>query len=366
MIRNYFKTAIRNLYRDKGLVSFSLLGLSVGLATVILLTGYIRYELSYDTSYSNGDRIYRLVFQNNDLERKSVYVPIYMSNLLLNELPQIASATMFEYQGSSSFALKDDLFNIGPVHADSNFFKVFNIPVLHGDPNTALNADGNIVINRKTALQFFGKADAVGERLASKNIYGETSTFEVTGIIEEIPPNMHFKGDAVMARNYRRMPESIDWGGRVPVSSVYILLEKHADIQQVVDRLPEFYQKYNFPKHFTLQFQHVPSIHLHSNLPDEFFANSDIRYLYIFGLVALLILFVACANYINLATVRSLRRTKEIGMRKVLGSSQHALRVQFMGESFLFFGLALPIAFLISSFAWPRFSHLLYVPNQNE
>lgn len=363
MIKNYLKTAIRNLYNEKGLVSFSLLGLAVGLAAVILLLAYIRYELSYDTSYSHADRAFRLVRQDQAsiVEQKSLYVPTYISNLMKEDLPQIAATTTLDFQGSASFLLEGGLFDVPYLNADSNFFKVFNIPFLYGDQKTALNDDNSIVIDKKTAVLFFNQENAVGKVMVWKNIYGEERLFPITGIIEEFPPNMHLKADAVVAQNPTNIPP-INGDQFIPHSSIYLLLHEHATIDQVAERMPSFYKKHNFPEKWSLSFQHVRSIHLNSNLPDELFANNSIQYIYIFGLIALLVLVVACVNYINLATVRSLKRSKEIGVRKVLGSSRNALIVQFISESFLFFGLALPFAFLISWLAWPWFAHLLYVP----
>lgn len=363
MIRNYLKTALRNFYRDRGMLSVNLLGLVAGLAVVILLSSYIRYELSYDQSYSNAPRVFRLLVQGDEsrLEEPSIKVPVNLGYQLAEEFPQIAMATTLKYDGITSFVLNEGLVDMSYITADSNFFRVFNIPFLYGNPNTALKENDNMVITRETAEQFFGEANAVGETMVYRNIYGEERMFRITGVIREIPANTHFKADAITALNPGFALGPLSDEAMIPLIPQYVLLRENTQIGQVEEALPAFYEKYGVPDRWALDFQPVPSIHLHSKIVDEQFANSDIRYLYIFGLIALMVLAVACVNYINLATVRSLKRAREIGMRKVLGSTPAQLRIQFLGESFLFFGLALPLAVLLSYVVWPLFMEILNI-----
>lgn len=157
MFKNHLKTALRNLYKNKAFAFVNLLGLATGLAAVILILSYVRYELSYDTSYSNAKRIYRLVLNKNHdgLAEKSVYVPIALGPALANELPQVEFATSLDKPYANSFTNKNGLMDVMMGEADSNFFKTFNLPFLYGNPATALNERNNIVIDEKTAQSFF-------------------------------------------------------------------------------------------------------------------------------------------------------------------------------------------------------------------
>lgn len=361
MFKDYFQTAFRNLYKNKVFAFVNLVGLSTGLAAMILILSYVRYELSYDTSYSNAKRIYRLVLNKNHdgLTEKSVYVPIALGPTLANELPQVEFATSLDKPWANSFIHKNGLMDVMMEEADTNFFKTFNLPFLYGNPATALNENNNIVIDENTAQKFFPNRNPIGSIMTYKSVYGDSRPFRITGVIKNMPPNMHMQADAISAVNFKRRP--LDWQKETIETPQYIILKENTSIDQVKQAMDNIYRKYNFPKGTTLSFQPVRSIHLYSNIPDDPYVNSNIRYIYIFSLIAIMILLVACINYVNLSTARALQRVKEIGMRKVLGANRAQLTLQFLGESFLFFCIALPFALLLAYMFWPAFLRMLNI-----
>lgn len=168
---------------------------------------------------------------------------------------------------------------------------------------------------------------------------------------------MHIQADAISAVHFK--PRPLNW--ETILVPQYIMLKENTTIDQVKQMMDNMYRKYNFPKGTTLSFQPVKSIHLYSDIPDDPYVNSNIRYIYIFSLIALMILLIACINYVNLSTARSLQRVKEIGMRKVLGANRPQLALQFLSESFLFFCMALPFALLLAYMSWPAFLHMLNI-----
>lgn len=358
MFKNYFIVALRNFKKDRAYAFINLAGLAVGLASVIIILAYVRYELSYDKYYSNSNRIYRLVSEDSKNEgEKSVILPDPLAATLKTEFPEIETNTSLN-KSSIDFLNKEEPVALQVIHTDSNFFKVFNLPLLSGNPAIAVRTKNGIVISKKTAGAFFGKSDPVGKDMMFKNSEGKTISFKITGIINDIPDNTHFKADAIIG-DYTR-EEKLNWRAYRGVSQ-YILLRKNARSSKLQKKISSVYKKYEFPENLKIQLQSVQSIHLRSNIRDEPYVNSDINYVYIFSFVALLILSIACINYINLTTARSLQRVREVGVRKVLGAERRQLTFQFIAESLLFFLTTLPIAFLLANLGWPLFSQTVNI-----
>jgi len=364
MLKNYFKISIRNFLRTKTFSFINLSGLAIGLASVIMILSYVRYELSYDKHYSNAERIYRIVEVRNKggVTEESVVVNEGLADALKREFPEIECAT-FVIPTTLNLINKGEAINTNALRADSGFFKTFNLSFIYGNPPTALNDNSSIVITEKTAKTFFKNSNPIGQKLNKEKYDGSQSALTITGVIKDIPENTHFKADVITSANENH--ESLNYWKGYSGLPQYILLAKKTNVKQLENKLNLLYSKYNFPKEIKLKFQPVTSIHLHSNIPNEPFVNSDIRYVYIFSLSAFLILFIACINYINLTTARSLQRVKEVGVRKVLGAGRRQLSYQFIGESFLFFCSAVPFALLIANVFWPLFTKILNIEVNN-
>ncbi|HVX49323.1 MAG TPA: FtsX-like permease family protein, partial [Chitinophagaceae bacterium] len=258
---------------------------------------------------------------------------------------------------SNEFLLNNDPIKLNSLHVDSTFFSIFNLPLKYGNAKHVLYTDKSIVISEDAASKYFAGQNPVGKTfndIYSKDIY------TVTGVMYNIPGDTHFKADAVIFKSLTWRDKQLDLRGYSGVCQ-YIMLSSNTGIGDITKKLSAFYAKYNFPAGLTLHMQPVSSIHLHSNIPDEPFANSSIKYIYIFLFAALLILIIACVNYINLNTAKSLQRTKEIGVRKVLGAQKKQLTLQFTAESCLFFCSAIPFSVSIAYLAWPWFSQIVNI-----
>ncbi|HEX4372311.1 MAG TPA: FtsX-like permease family protein [Puia sp.] len=360
MLKSYFIIAIRNFVRDRTYTIINLSGLAVGLASVLLIIAYVRYELSYDKHYSNSDRVYRLVAEKNKngVVENSVMLPQPLSNTLKNEFPEIESVTQLG-AGETEFIINNDPVKLKTIDGDSSFFDVFDLPFIYGNGKTAMDENDNIVITEKVANTFFPGQNPVGKYLKSKGFRGKIISFKITGVIQNIPGNTHFTAGVIIANTPKQ--EALDWRGYSAVPQ-YVLLKKNASINSLQKKIVSIYDKYNFPKgELKISFQAVTSIHLHSNIADEPFANSDIKYIYVFSFVAVIILLIGCINYINLTTARSLQRVREVGVRKVIGAEKKQLAFQFISESVLFFICTLPFALLIAYSLWPLFMKVVNI-----
>ena len=357
MLTSYITIALRNFWRDRKYALVNLIGLAVGFACVLMIVAYIRFELSYDTTYSNADHVYRIVGvkEVGNTKTESVGVPEPMGKTLSAEYPEVSSFTSLNKGVLEVAGKNDEPVTLQAVITDSNFFKVFNLRLLFGNTASVFKTKNVVVISASASQKLFPGKNPVGLSLTdiAKQVY------IVVGVVKDIPANLHFSADVIFPTDITNETLSYSaWRN----SRQYILLRKDASVTQLQSKLKPFYDKYNFGTDKTLRFQPVQSIHLHSNIPDEQFANSDIRYVYIFSAIALLILFIACINYINLTTARSLQRTKEVGVRKVMGAGKGQLAWQFLTESFLFFVITLPVSSLLATLCFPYFTQLLNVP----
>ncbi|QKJ29855.1 ABC transporter permease [Mucilaginibacter mali] len=351
MLKNYLKIAFRTLLRDRSFSVLNLFGLAIGLASVIMIMAYIRYELSYDKGYSNYPQVYRLlqVDKPGSVSPLRVNVNMHMADVLQKEFPAIVASTPL---GCSTMQFKyhNDIVKVTTIDAKADFFKIFNYQFLSGDPKTALQQPGSLVLSQTVAKQYFNGINCIGNTITDN--YGNIR--HVTGVVKDMPQNTHLRADVVISddnpdqevfnmESYTSMPQ-------------YVLLNKNTNAAQLEQQFKSIYKKYKFPEGTGVRLQPVTDIHLRSHYFSEISVNSDIKYIYIFASIALLILFIACINYINLTTARSLQRAREIGLRKVLGALRKQLIVQFLTESFLFFLISTILAIVIAYSLWPVFS----------
>jgi putative ABC transport system permease protein len=362
MIRNYIKIAYRNLTRDWAFSILNLVGLAIGLASVIMIMGYVRYELSYDKSYSNHTRVYRLLEENKKGTSEELMsgTQVGLAPILANEFPAIRNYSIVS-PADLQFKYNTDIVNVKIIAASADFFKIFNFPFIQGNAQTALNEPHSIVLTEKIARQFFGDKNPIGKYITDHT--GKVR--HITGVIKDIPDNTHFTGDAIVSlADQAFTKEALNWHAFTSMPH-YFLLNEHTDYKKLEASFSSIYNKYKFPPGITIRLQPVIDIHLLSGgVDDELWKNGDIKYIYIFSSIALLILIIASINYINLATARSLRRAGEIGVRKVLGALRRQLIMQFLTESFLFFFCSTILAVFISYILWPVFSAKITVNQQ--
>ena len=362
MIKNYFIIAIRNLNKYRFYSIINIFGLTLGLTSCLVILLFVRFELSYDKYNVNADRIYRvdwdLLLSGINSYKAAVTPPV--AEAMIRDYPEVEAATRFRYLGA--FHFKREVENIVEwrvVYADNDMFKIFTIPFIAGDPATALKDPYSMVISEKCAAQFFPDEDALGKTLIRDN----QDVYKITGIIKDIPDNSHFHYRMFLSMEGLEESKNNYWIGS-PYNT-YILLRKGSDPKSLEAKLPEMLENYLVPQaasilgttfmedfktdghSLTFHLRPLLDIHLHSHLQNELEGNSDIAYVYLLTAIALFILVIACINFMNLATARSVTRAREVGIRKVMGSDRKSLVYQFLAESiilsFLSFILALAL-----------------------
>jgi putative ABC transport system permease protein len=359
MIKNYLKSALRNIKRHKGYAFINIAGLAIGMACCILILMYITTELSYDRYHVNADRIFRLGLDAN-MGGMNVATPI--SNVpsaptLIQAYPEVIDAARIRTVSKRAVQYEDKVFfENGILYADNSIFQVFSFPLTKGDPDTALNPAYTVVLTEETAQRYFGNDNPMGKVLKYNNQYD----FTVTGVMKNVPKNSHFTFDMLCSYetlydlNREAMEEWFNFR-----DYTYLLLSKGFDFKELENKFPALIDKFMgdmikaLGGEINFFLQPLTNIHLHSNLENEIRPNSSITYIYIFTAIGLFILCIACINFMNLATARSATRAKEVGMRKVVGAKRKELIRQFLGESLIYSIFSLVIALLFVRFSLP-------------
>lgn len=372
MFKNYLKTAFRNLSKSKGYSAINIIGLACGLATCLLIILYVTDELNYDTFNKKIDQIYRvdgdLQFGGHHFDLASSPDPLGVA--LKNQFPQVKQYVRLRDHGG--FLVKkgnQDLREDRVILADSTLFDVFTLPMISGDPHTALVNPNSVVISKTIAEKYFNTTDVVGKTLT----INDTSLYKITGVINDVPKESHFHYDFFVSMYGQLSPYEINqWTSNN--FNTYIVLDKNASAKKLASQLDDFVMKnvepffkfMNLTKeefakqgnylHYTLM--PLRRIHLYSHKDAELEPNGNIQYVYIFSVIALFILLIASVNFINLSTARSAGRAKEVGVRKVLGSLRKNLITQFLTESLLISFISMLIALAIAMLLLPYFNSL--------
>lgn len=364
MIRNYFKTAWRNLLRNKGFSVINISGLALGLTCSLLIILWIRDERSVDGFHKNGRQLYQ-VYERNYYDGK-IDAGYPTQGLLAEELkkviPEIQFATGFEYASApgtlSTFEANNKVNKMGGLYAGADFFSMFSYPLVQGTPQAALNSPGGIAISKKMAENFFGSAEkAFGQLIRFEN----KDELKITAVFENIPANSSQQFDFL--RTWYDFVKENDWvhnwGNTDP--STYIQLRKDADPLKVESKIKDFIYRYKQKDNSfrtELALQPYPEKYLHSSFKNGYIDGGRIEYVNLFMIVAVFILLIACINFMNLATAQSAKRAKEVGLRKVVGAARSSLVKQFIGEALLLTLFSIVIAIVLSTALLPAFNSL--------
>ncbi|UCE20931.1 MAG: ABC transporter permease, partial [Candidatus Aminicenantes bacterium] len=353
MFKNYLKIAFRNLKNHKNYSFINIAGLSLGMSCSLLIMLFVFHEMSYDRFHTKADRIFRVI----DVHRQSNRSPAILSEVLLEESPEVENAAklmnfrnILIKSGDKSFIEKHVL------GADAAFFGVFSFPLKVGDPEIVLSEPHRAVISESAALKYFGTENPVGKTITvgDKNLV-------IMGISADTPENSHFKFDFLLSHQTFRWVNRKGWLHNSFLT--YVLLREGIKPEDLERRFEELAQKYPQIKHRGLKkrfgLQALTDIHLHSDLSGELGTNGSITYVYIFSAIAVFILIIACINFMNLSTARASNRAREVGVRKVVGSKKAQLMRQFLGESLYMSFIALALALLFIQFLLPGFRNLV-------
>jgi len=374
MLKNYITIAMRNLRKHSFYSFINVAGLSIGLSICFIIVLFVLNELSYDKHFANTDRIYRIkseiTFGGNHY--KGLFAPPVMANTLATEYPEVEAAVRFRERGS--YLVKRNIDNIKEDHViwtDKDFFKVFSIPVIAGNAETALAEPNSIAISEAIANKYFPNENALGQSLILDN----TMNVKITAIYKTLPLNTHFHFDILIALEGLEEAKRQVWYSNN--FQTYILLRDKTVAKQLEGKFPELVVKRAMPQlaevlggDFTMEkfvaagnkmeftLQPLTDIHLKSSMMGEFEPNFDIAYVYLIVAIALFILIIACINFMNLSTARSANRAKEVGIRKVMGSYRSHLMRQFLTESILLSFISILVALFIAYLLMPLFNQL--------
>lgn len=357
MLRNHVKITIRTFWKNKLFSGLNVVGLGVGMAAVWLMVLYVVDELSYDRFHTNAHRIVRVVqhaqWPGGNLNLAPTSAPF--APALKSDYPDIEKTVRFNPEGGGLITFNDKKIDVPNIlFTDPAVFDVFTFPFLHGDPGTSLNKPQSIVLTKSVAESLFGDASkAVGKVVEFSNHFPNT----VTGVIEDVPTNSHLQFKAL-----RSLPTTYTNGWQNGDLYTYLLLTKGSDYKTLEAKLPGFFQKYLKKEmgaiDYRMELQPLTSIHLHSHLDYEISPNGNARTVSIFAAVAALILLIAGINYVNLYTARALKRTREVGVRKAVGSYRRQLIGQFLTESMLMTLLAGLVSTGLVVVALPYFNQM--------
>jgi len=381
MLKNYFKVALRNLLKRKAYASINILGLATGMAVCLLIVLFVQSELNYDRQHKHGKNIYRMVLDRIYPGRVTSYsiIPQSIGAAVKAEFPEVKeSVRLFNFVGDGgNFFLRidDKIFEEKKVLAvDSNFFRVFTAKILRGDAATALMKPNSVVVNETTAKKYFGSVDAAfNKTFEVDGNNNQNNVFQITAICADWPENSHFLFDLLISTTGFEFTRDLNY---INFSAhTYFLLNPRASASALEAKFPLIIKKYvagdvekrfgepieQFFKegngyHYYLQ--PLQKIHLVSDMEAELRPNGSVKAVYIFSLIAIFILVLACINFINLSTARSVERAREVGIRKTFGSERKALIGQFLLESVVISFISILIAFGFIALLLPMFNQL--------
>jgi putative ABC transport system permease protein len=374
MFKNLLKYSIRTFKRQKSYIIINILGLSIGIACSLLIALFVINEASYDRFNVRRDRIFRLVLNGKLGEQEFIgaYTCSPIGPTMVREFPEVENFVRLVSRGPTVVEYKDQTFaDDHVIQADSSFFNIFSIQLLKGDPESVLNSPRRAVLSETAAVRIFGKEDPIDKAIRIGN---DTTNFIISGIMEDVPGNSHFEASIITSFMTDPRSQSPIWMNNS--FSTYLLLKPNTSYTTVDEKIPAMLEKYVGPEiqrfmgisiedfvkqgnQYRFFLQNLKDIHLDPSIQQEFKKASDPKFLWIFGSTSILIIIIAAINFMNLATAQATRRAKEVGIKKVAGSTRSMLISQFLSESFILSFISLIIGLVIIRITLPYFNNLL-------
>ncbi|MCP4724255.1 MAG: FtsX-like permease family protein [bacterium] len=353
MLRNYFKISFRNIVKHKGSSIINLSGLTLGLMCSIMIMLWVNHELSYNKFHKNTDKISRVLIGFGDRDVYSAWGPGPLAPALQEEYPEIINSTRTYQWIDFPLRFEDRVMTIKPMFVDQSFLEIFSFPIVEGDQEQALTTPNQIVLSEETAGKYFDDEDPIGKSMQME-FWGRWYTFNVSAVAANVPENSDLKFDVLVPiKAWENSGNSLDeWDAGMYPS--YVLLDENVNINELEPKIRDTVKRRVPETNRTVHLHPLTEVHLHN-----YYGGGPIAYVYIFSVVGILILFLACINYVNLAAARSAKRAKEIGMRKVAGAKRSQLAFQFFYESAVFAITASIFAVLIIKLILPQFNNIL-------
>ena len=374
MLKNLIRHSLSSFKRQRSYIIINILGLSIGIACSLLIAIYVINEASYDKFNTKRDRIYRAIL-NGKIGGQEVTTsssPAIMGSTMLKEFPEVEDFLRMNGNGPTVIEYNKQTFTEEHlVEADSSFFNFFSIPVLRGDSKSVLNAPHKVVLSESTAKKIFGKENPIDKLI---KIGSDTTRYVVTGVMADVPQNSHFEANILTSFITNSRSKDTQWMNNS--FSTYFLLKPNSSYKTVDAKFPELLQKYVGPEiqkytgisfndflaqgnKYRFYLQSIKDIHLDTSIQQDFKPSTDPKYLTIFGSIAILIVLIAAINFMNLSTAQATRRAKEVGIKKVAGSTRGMLVAQFLSESFILSFISLILALVFIKATLPYFNNLL-------
>ena len=374
MFKNLLRYSLRSFKRQRSYIIINILGLSIGIACSLLIAIYVINEASYDKFNTKRDRIYRAIL-NGKIGGQEVTTsssPAVMGSTMLKEFPEVEDFLRMNGTGPTVIEYNNQTFTEEHlVEVDSSFFNFFSIPVIKGDPKNLLNAPRKAVLSESTAKKLFGNENPIDKLI---KIGSDSARYVITGVMGDIPQNSHFEANILTSFMTNSRSKDTQWMSNS--FSTYFLLKPNSSYKTVDAKFPELMQKYVGPEiqqymgitlddfisqgnKYRFYLQSLNDIHLDTSIQQDFKASTDPKYLKIFGSIAILIVLIAAINFMNLSTAQSSRRAKEVGIKKIAGSTRGMLVTQFLSESFILSFISLILALIFIKATLPYFNNLL-------
>lgn len=362
MIQHYMKIIFRNLKRNKAYSFLNIFGMTLGMTCFLLIYLYVQYELSYDRYHKNGKNIYRIIHHlNYTFKYKNYYAqsPANIAPILRKEFPEVISAGRL-VKRRPRIQYEDKLFFEDRFYfSDPEILEIFSFPLIRGEAISCLNTPYTVFISEAAASKLFGSEDPLG-----KTIRVDENEYLVKGILKDVPENSHFGVDFLASlSSYFDIHRESRMGWHNFMYQTYLLLHPETNTKDFESRLPGVFRRYNQNvRDDEYPLQHLYKIHFFNQAHQELEPNTDIRNIYFFSIIAFLILFISCINYMNLSTAKSIKRAKEVGLRKVVGAQRLNLFRQYLGESMVFSSLSLCFSIICVRLLLPAYSAFIGRP----